>query len=108
MPIYEYACDDCGTIVEKVTNVAGVTAPQIIGNNCLSCGKLTAHTRRISAPARVGTPPPVKMSTENKDKSWKKRVLAGVNPDGKPLTNRVAESAKAWGMSDTARITGKV
>ena len=109
MPIYEYRCVGCQTVVEKVTNAVGVRAPEAIANFCAKEQQMTKHERIISAPALSGSRSASPMSDKRPaDAHWKTRVLEGRAPDGRPLTNRVAESAKAWGMDNSARITGKV
>lgn len=63
---------------------------------------MTRHERAISLPAVVSHAPgdnptfSMKDLRPAKDKNWKNRILQGLNPDGKPLTDRKAESAKAW------------
>ena len=103
MPIYVFACNRCGMEIEKVTTNARLVVPEAISNVCMTCGVSTRHEKVISAPSVVGHGPggnpafSLRDVRPARDKSWKKRVLEGKNADGKPLTNRVQESAKFWG-----------
>ena len=48
MPLYEYACRECGTRVEKMRKVS----ERLSGPPCPACGMATALA--VSAPGRVG------------------------------------------------------
>jgi hypothetical protein len=108
MPIYVYACTNCRNKVEKITLrvVKDSTLPTEIKQRCTAkcAGAITRHTRCITAPAYVGLNPPAtsqkvtRMSEmrKPKDTGWKQRVMQGLNPEGKKLTNLRKENRKEW------------
>lgn len=108
MPLYEFRCVNCKHVVEKFVQrrVKDSTVPREIIEPCGGkCAKAkTRHMRIVSAPAYVGSTPPAtskrvtRMSEirKTKDPAWKTRVKAGLNPDGKKLTNLKKTNRKEW------------
>lgn len=86
MPIYEYACKNCRTKVEKILTVSAATPELIL--DCKPCRGLTRYLKQVSVPAVVahkpGNVPNLKMRDVKKprDKDWKKRVIEGRRADG--------------------------
>lgn len=106
MPIFEFVCLNCKTKKEKITQakVKPETVPQQIVEKCSKCAALTRHVRIVSKPAYVGVTPPgtakrvtaMSQMRKPKDPAWKERVKAGLNPDGKPLTNLRDLNSREW------------
>lgn len=116
MPIWEYRCNNCGTIIEKITLSAKVAVPQEIVHQCKRCQGLTRHVRNVPKPAvmRVGKPgtpkpgstPKMRDLRPARDKHWKQRIKEGLAPDGKTkLSDLKAESMHHWAET-TARAVG--
>ena len=114
MPIWEYRCNNCGTLIEKITLSAKVAVPQEIVHQCKKCQGLTRHVRNVPKPAimsvrKPGQPRPdakMKDIRPAKDKHWKQRVKEGLAPDGKTkLSDLKAESLNHWAET-TAKAVG--
>jgi hypothetical protein len=106
MPIFVFRCINCKSPVEKIVlaKVKASTVPTQIVQPCQKCAALTRHLRAVTAPSYVGTTPPgtsqavTRMSQIRppKDKDWKTRVLRGLNPAGRPLTNLRELNRQDW------------
>lgn len=107
MPIYEFACRNCATKVERITTQANDIKELIL--DCKTCKAKTRYVRKISAPAVVarapGNIPNLKRRdvVKTKDKDWKKRILEGRRADGSRMVTvdeMRSESAAQWAKND--------
>lgn len=82
MPIYEYACGDCGEHFDKLQKI-DAPAPA----NCPCCGKAGCISRAPTAPAirLAGTG---WYETDFKSKTEKRRNLAGDSSPSPPKTTK--------------------
>lgn len=61
MPLYEYQCTKCGSVVERMYSMD--EKPAWFHEECTSCGELCEHTAKLAAPnivsgvsGRMGVP----------------------------------------------------
>lgn len=81
MPIYEYACPDCGHVVDRFYTMS--SKPQTIAEACPSCQSGKGMTSIISAPAisYSGTGSSSKIPSIFKDRL--RQIKKELNPDMK-------------------------
>lgn len=81
MPIYEYACPDCGHVVDRFFSMA--SKPQSLAEECPSCASNKGMTSIISAPAisYSGTGQGNKIPSIFKDRL--RQIKKNLNPDMK-------------------------
>lgn len=105
MPLYVFACRQCGTTVEKLTNSTTSPVPNMISNTCPSCKVKRVFDRQPTS-AAVRTDKNHSSVTDSARSSQRtsqekaaraNNIRRGLTGDGRMPTNLKEKSAQAWG-----------